>query len=138
MLGRALGDQLGTHATYFAGVLLALVGGRAILEALQHDETVEGGTTAAFTFTSLAGIALVISMDKFAAGLSLAASEQSLTGFMAYLIVQTFLVSILGFWLGTKAGDKLGAAAELLAGGIFVVLGLLIIYQTWQGGKSIV
>lgn len=138
LLGRSLGDQLGTHATYFAGVLLLLIGVRALLEVVQHDDVEEGSVTDAFTLTSLIGIALVICMDKFAAGLSLASSEQSLTGFIAYLIVQTFLVSVLGFWLGTRVGSKLGSAAELVAGGIFVVLGLLIIYQTWQGGKMIV
>jgi hypothetical protein len=37
-----------------------------------------------------------------------------------------------------KAGAKVESIAELIAGGIFVVLGLLIIYQTWQGGKLIV
>ena len=45
-------------------------------------------------------------MDKFAAGLSLAASEDSLTGFMAYLLAQTFVVTLAGFWLGKKAGVK--------------------------------
>ena len=138
LLGRTLGDELGSHATYFAGVLLLLVGVRALLEVVQHDETDESSVPTAFTLTSLMGIALVICMDKFAAGLSLAASDQSLTGFMAYLMAQTFLVSVLGFWLGTKVGAKLGSAAELIAGGIFVVLGLFIIYQTWQGGKLIV
>lgn len=135
LIGRALGDQLGTHATYFAGVLLLLVGVRALLEARQGHEPEEETSVTLFSWMGLLGIALVICMDKFAAGLSLATSDQSLTGFMAYLIAQTFVISVLGFWLGTRVGARMGAAAELVAGGIFVVLGLFIIFQTWQGGK---
>lgn len=138
LLGRTLGDRLGSHATYFAGVLLLLVGVRAMFEAVQGHEIEDLGPIMGFSFKALFSISLVICMDKFAAGLSLAASEQSLTGFMAYLLVQTFVVSLVGFWLGKKAGVKVESAAELIAGGIFVVLGLFLIYQTWTGGKMLV
>ncbi len=138
LLGRTLGDRLGSHATYFAGVLLLLVGVRAMFEAVQGHEIEDLGRITGFSFKALFSISLVICMDKFAAGLSLAASEQSLTGFMAYLLVQTFVVSLAGFWLGKKAGVTVESAAELIAGGIFVVLGLFLIYQTWTGGKMLV
>ncbi len=138
LLGRSLGDQLGTHATYFAGVLLLLVGLRAVFEAVQEHEIEDLGPISSFSLRVMLGISLVICMDKFAAGLSLSASEQSLTGFMAYLLVQTFLVTMAGFWFGKKVGTKVESAAELIAGSIFVVLGLLIIYQTWNGSKLIV
>lgn len=138
LLGRSLGDHLGSHATYFAGVLLLLVGLRAVFEAVQEHEIEDLGPVSGFSFKAMLGISLIICMDKLAAGLSLAASEESLTGFMAYLTVQTFLITMAGFWVGTKAGAKVESVAELIAGGIFVVLGLLIIYQTWQGGKLIV
>ena len=138
LLGRTLGDHLGSHANYFAGALLLVVGVRAVFEAVQEHEIEDLGPMMNFAFKSLLGIAFVICMDKFAAGLSLAASDESLTGFMAYLLAQTFLVTMAGFWLGKKAGVKVESAAELIAGGIFVVLGLFIIYQTWTGGKMIV
>jgi putative Mn2+ efflux pump MntP len=138
LLGRSLGDHLGSHATYFAGALLLLVGLRAVFEAVQEHEIEDLGTITSYSFKALIGISLVICMDKLAAGLSLAASEESLTGFMAYLLVQTFLVTMAGFWLGRRAGAKVESVAELIAGGIFVVLGLLIIYQTWNGSKLIV
>lgn len=138
LLGRSLGDHLGSHATYFAGVLLLLVGLRAVFEALQEHEIEDIGAMSGFAFKSLLGISLVICMDKFAAGLSLAGSDQSLTGFMAWLLIQTFFVTFAGFWLGKQAGAKVESAAELIAGAIFVALGLLIIYQTWSGGKSII
>jgi len=115
-----------------------LVGVRAVFEAVQEHEIEDLGPVSGIAFKAMLGISLVICMDKLAAGLSLAASEESLTGFMAYLLVQTFLVTMAGFWVGTKAGTRLESIAELIAGGIFVVLGLLIIYQTWQGGKLII
>lgn len=138
LLGRTLGDRLGSHANYFAGVLLLLVGLRAVFEAVQEHEIEDLGPMTNFAFTSLLGIAFVICMDKFAAGLSLAASDESLTGFTAWLTVQTFLVTMAGFWLGKKAGAKVESIAELLAGAIFVVLGALLIYQTWNGSKLFV
>lgn len=138
LLGRSLDDRLGSHATYFAGVLLLLVGLRAVFEAVQEHEIEDLGPIAGFSFKALLGIAVVICMDKFAAGMTLAGSEHSLTGFIAYLTAQTFVVSFGGFWFGKKVGSKIESAAELIAGAIFVILGLLIIYQTWSGGKSIV
>ena len=136
LLGRSLDDHLGSHATYFAGVLLLLVGLRAVFEALQDHEIEDIGAISGFAFKSLLGISLVICMDKFAAGLSLAGSNKSLTGFMAYLLAQTFVVAFGGFWFGKKVGSKVESAAELIAGAIFVVLGVAIIYQTGTGGKS--
>ncbi len=138
LLGRSLGDRLGSHATYFAGVLLLIVGLRAVFEALQEHEIEDLGPITGFSVKAILGIALVISMDKFAAGLGLAGSDGSLTGFMAFLLVQTFVVSFAGFAFGKSIGAKIESAAELIAGGIFVVLGLVIIYQTWSGGTSIV
>jgi len=117
---------------------LLLVGLRATFEAIQQREIDDVNTISGFAFRALLSIALVTCRDKFAAGLSLAGSETSLTGFMAYLIAQTFAVSFGGFWFGKKVGSKVESAAELIAGAIFVVLGLVIIYQTWSGGKSIV
>jgi len=115
-----------------------LVGLRAVFEAVQEHEIEDLGPVTSFSFKAMLGISLVICMDQLAAGLSLAASDESLTGFMAYLLVQTFIVTMAGFWLGRKAGAKVESIAELIAGGIFVVLGLLIIYQTWNGSKLIV
>jgi len=138
LLGRSLGDRLGSHATYFAGALLLLIGLRAVFEAVQEHEIEDLGPIAGFSVKAILGIALVISMDKFAAGLSLAGSDQSLTGVMAFLLVQTFVVSFAGFSLGKTVGTRIESAAELVAGAIFVALGLVIIYQTWSGGKSIV
>lgn len=138
LLGRSLGDRLGSHATYFAGVLLLLVGVRALFEAVQEHEIEDLGAIAGFSAKAIVGIALVISMDKFAAGLSLAGSDESLTGFMAFLLAQTFVVSFAGFAFGKTVGTRVESAAESIAGGIFIILGLLIIYQTWSGGGSIV
>lgn len=138
LLGHTLGDQLGSHANYFAGVLLLLVGVRAVFEALQEHEIEDLAPMTNFAFMSLMGIAFVICMDKLAAGLSLAASDESLTGFIAWLTVQTFLVSMAGFWFGKKAGAKVESIAELLAGAIFVLLGAALIYQTWNGSQLFV
>lgn len=137
LLGRSLGDRLGSHVTYLAGVLLLVVGIRAVLEAVQEHDIEDLGPVTNFSSQGLLGLALVICMDKFAAGLSLASSDDSLTGFMAYLALQTFLVSMAGFWLGVKVGKKVESIAELLAGGIFVALGAVIIYQTWRGSESV-
>ncbi len=76
-------------------------------------------------------------MDKLR-GSEPGGSDQSLTGVMAFLLVQTFVVSFAGFSLGKTVGTRIESAAELVAGAIFVALGLVIIYQTWSGGKSIV
>lgn len=56
LLGRSLGDRLGSHATYFAGVLLLLVGLQAMFEAVQEHEIEDLGAISGFSFKALLGI----------------------------------------------------------------------------------
>ena len=48
-------------------------------------------------------------------------------------MVQSFGATIGGIALGKRYGGKLGHAAEMLAGIIFALLGVVIIYQTAMG-----
>ncbi len=75
LLGRSLGDRLGSHATYFAGALLLLIGLRAVFEAVQEHEIEDLGPIAGFrsghwasrsssAWTSCAGLSLAAAINR--------------------------------------------------------------------------
>jgi putative Mn2+ efflux pump MntP len=60
----------------------------------------------------------------------MAVVEVSLGPVLAYFAVQGFVATLAGLALGGRLGSRLGDAAHLVAGGVFVVLGAIIVYQT--------
>jgi putative Mn2+ efflux pump MntP len=61
---------------------------------------------------------------------ALAVVDVSLAPVLVYLAVQGFVATFAGLLLGQRLGSRLGDAAHLVAGGVFVVLGAIILYQT--------
>jgi manganese efflux pump family protein len=76
----------------------------------------------------LTGVA--VSLDKLAVGVSLSVVEIAIAPVLVYLAVQGFVATMLGLMLGKRLGSRLAEAAHVLAGAVFVFLGLLIIVQT--------
>jgi manganese efflux pump family protein len=126
LFGRLLDDRMGTHAAYIAGAVLIVVGLEAIVDTVLSKKD-PGDFLENIELNDIIKTGIMVTLDKLAVGISLAFVDVPLTGLVAYLIVQSFVVTLLGLMLGKKLGASIGKAAKVLAGGIFVVLGLLII-----------
>jgi putative Mn2+ efflux pump MntP len=129
LFGRLLSDTLGSVASYLAGGLLLVLGLRAIGDVILGGYDDES-TPRSLDPKSVLLTGLVVSLDKLAVGVALAVVEVSLGPVLAYFAVQGFLATLAGLWLGKRLGSRLGDAAHLVAGGVFVVLGAIIVYQT--------
>ena len=129
LFGRLLDDSLGRHASYIAGAVLLVVGLRAIADKMwgekDHDQDLILLEPMDILLTGV-----MVCMDKLAIGVTLAFVDVSITPLIAYLVVQSFIVTLLGLLLGDRLGARIGEAAAVLAGLIFAGLGLLIIIQT--------
>ncbi len=128
-LGRLLSDDFGHFASYLAGVVLIAFGVRGITGAL-FDNKHETSDSVTLDTSAIISTGIAISLDKLAIGVTVAVSEIAIAPFMVYLAVQSFVVTLLGLYLGKRLGSRFGAAAHVLAGVVFVILGLVILVQT--------
>jgi putative Mn2+ efflux pump MntP len=140
LLGRWLGETLGDGATFLAGAVLIVVGGRALSEAWrvrrsEHDgdapaaDAALGGAPTGISLRPAAVLmtGLVVTLDKLAVGIPLGTSGLRAGPLLAYIVVQGFVFTLAGLALGRRLGGLIGAAADLLAGTVFVAIGLLLV-----------
>jgi putative Mn2+ efflux pump MntP len=129
LAGRLLSDTLGSVASYLAGGLLLVLGLRAVGDVVLGGYD-EGSSSRPLDPRSVLLTGFVVSLDKLAVGVAMAVVEVSLGPVLAYFAVQGFVATLAGLALGGRLGSRLGDAAHLVAGGVFVVLGAIIVYQT--------
>jgi putative Mn2+ efflux pump MntP len=132
LFGQLLGDQLGSHASYIAGAVLLIVGFRALADALLGEKDDEA---AAKVFGNMTVImtGVMVCIDKLAIGFSMAFLDVSITGLIAWIVVISFVATMAGLVLGQRLGVHAEHIAELVAGALFILLGLAIVYQTAVG-----
>lgn len=121
---------------WIAAVLLAIIGGNMIKEALTGDEEETSGDLAVKAMFLLA---VATSIDALAAGISLVAmvelplfvggifNSSSIWVAVAFIGCITFVLSAVGVKLGSLCGAKYGKRAEFVGGAILILLGLKIL-----------
>jgi manganese efflux pump family protein len=124
LLGRVLGDLIGSAADYFAIAVLALLGGWMLL----HDENDESERIAWLGGGHglvLLALGVSISLDELAVGFTIGLLHLNLWLAVVLIGAQAFLFSQLGLRLGTRLNEKLRERAEQLAG--LALLGLAVL-----------
>lgn len=112
-----------------AFVLLALIGGNMIKEALGSEDTECNDN---FGVKTMIPLALATSIDALAVGVTLAAKGSSLSGSYVSNIffdvtvigITTFIISAIGIKIGNVFGIKYKQKAELAGGIILIIMGL--------------
>lgn len=135
LLGASFERYINAIAPWVAFVLLAVIGGNMIREALtEQEEEASAGLDAKTMFL----MAVATSIDAFAVGITfacvpvtvLAASELSNTLFgVAVIGLTTFLISCLGVKIGNVFGCRYQKKAEITGGVVLIFLGLKIILE---------
>lgn len=109
--------------------LLSIIGLKMIYESFDDDE--EKGTDFKKLYVMLT-LAIATSIDALAVGLSFSVLKSPII-FPAIIIgVVTFLICILGVFIGTKFGHILEKQAEILGGIILIGIGLKIVIEHLQ------
>ena len=129
LLGFALGSTFASAITigpWIAAVLLLIIGGK-------DDEPSDFGTIG-----RLFVLAIATSIDAFAVGVSFSMQDGSivwLTGgtsiFLAVSLIgaTTFVLSLIGVWIGNRFGLKYHRAATILGGVILILIGIKILLE---------
>ena len=128
LLGTTFASFVNVVADWIAFILLALIGGNMIKEALSGEEE---EANASLDFKTMLLLAIATSIDAFAVGVSFAFMEigSLISPAVLFIGVITFVLSMVGVKVGNVFGTKYKSKAELAGGIILILLGVKIILE---------
>jgi putative Mn2+ efflux pump MntP len=122
--GIGLASLTAAYAPYIAFLLLALIGGKMIVEAVRGDgESVQFAGGAAVLLI----LAVATSIDALAVGITFAVLDTPILLPAVTIGAVTFGLSAAGVLVGNAFGRVLGRKAEILGGVILIGIGLRIL-----------
>ncbi len=126
LAGRTVVDLIAAYDHWLAFILLSFVGGRMIWESRRPGEDRSAGTDITRGWLLLT-LSIATSIDALAVGLSFAFLQVNIVLAGSTVGLVAFLVTIVGFMLGRKAGKIIGKRAEAVGGIILIIIGLRIL-----------
>ncbi len=127
MIGMAVQKWISAYDHWIAFVLLAVVGGRMIMEAFEEKEDKPvSDPTKGLTMVMLS---VATSIDALAVGLSLAMLAVSVWVPAAVIGVVAGVLTVLGMLLGRRLGDNWGKRVEICGGLVLCLIGLKILLE---------
>ena len=131
LLGYLLGTQFERFVTsvdhWIAFVLLGIIGGNMIREALSKDEDQLDASLACKTMLLLA---VATSIDALAVGITFALlPDVNLPAAVSFIGATTFILSAVGLKVGNVFGLKYKSRAEIAGGIILILIGLKILLE---------
>ncbi len=111
---------------WIAFVLLALIGGNMIKEALSKEED---EVCDSFSFGTMLPLALATSIDALAVGISFAFLGVDIVTAAILIGITTFVLSGVGIVVGNVFGAKYKAKAELAGGAVLILIGIKILLE---------
>ena len=128
LAGRTVIEFISAYDHWLAFLLLLLVGGRMVWESF-HEEDSSRKNADITKGLLLLTLSIATSLDSLAVGLSLAFLEVNIALAAATIGIVAFIVTIVGFSLGSKVGALIGKRAEMIGGVILIAIGLRILLE---------
>lgn len=138
LAGKGVLGWIDTLAPWIAFFLLLLIGAKMLYEAVAKGEEGDGddgvdgvdrvkASIKVLTARTMLILAVATSIDALAAGFTL--NLLPVNPFMACLLIgiTTFLLSVIGVWVGNRTGTWLESKAECLGGIILIAIGFKIL-----------
>ena len=131
MLGSQFADRIQQYDHWIAFILLVLIGGNMIREALSGDEedAAQAETDLRLDHKKLFLMAIATSIDALAIGVTFAFLETAILPPIGIIGCTTFLLSAIGVKAGGVFGARFEKKAELAGGIILICLGLKILLE---------
>ena len=137
LLGSGFEKYINAVASWIAFVLLALIGGNMIREALSKDDE-EEDTSAALDVKTMFLMAVATSIDALAVGITFAcvpveiiAASPLVNTLVAVCLIgaTTFVLSCAGVKAGSVFGSRYKSKAEFVGGTILILIGVKILLE---------
>jgi len=134
LVGWLLGTQFASYIVsidhWIAFVLLALIGGNMVREAVGKDDREEDGVMdPPLELKELLMLAIATSIDALAVGVTFAFLSVSIIPAITIIGCTTFVLSIAGVVIGNYFGNKYEKKAEFAGGVILILIGLKILVE---------
>lgn len=126
VLGAQFQEAIASIDHWIAFVLLALIGGNMIHEALDNDEE---EADASLNVKTMFLLAVATSIDALAIGITFAFLKVSIIPAVCFIGIVTFIISFAGVKIGNVFGARYKNKAEIVGGVILILLGLKILLE---------
>lgn len=116
---------------WIAFALLAFIGMKMIIETLseKEEDVVVEKMDPPLDMKEMLMLAIATSIDALAVGISLAALDRPIVESSTIIGVVTFVISIIGVYIGNFFGNRYKKRAELVGGIILVLIGVKILCE---------
>lgn len=131
-IGWILGEQFAQYVTklapWIAFLLLAWIGGSMIRESRSKDEE---EPSASVTHKELLVLAIATSIDALAVGVTFSMVTLAVSITIAVVLIgcTTFVLSLVGVYVGNVFGAKYKSKAEFVGGAILILIGVKILLE---------
>ena len=122
-LGSFFADMITKYAHWIAFVLLIIIGGNMIKEAMGEEEKVDACMDAKEMFI----LAIATSIDALAVGVTFAFLKVQIVPGVSFIGCVTFVCSAIGVKIGSIFGSKYRSKSEFCGGMILILIGLKIL-----------
>jgi putative Mn2+ efflux pump MntP len=134
LLGSTFAGYVQSVDHWIAFVLLGLIGGNMIREALHDDECDGcGEQEGRLKHRQLLLLAIATSVDALAVGVTFAFLKVQIYFAISVIGITTFLLSLVGVAVGFFLGARLKKRAEISGGVILILLGVKILVEHLLG-----
>ena len=121
-LGSAFASMVDSIDHWIAFILLAIIGGNMIKEAFESEEANDD-----FSFPTMFMLAVATSIDALAVGVTFSFMKVHIVSAVMIIGVTTFVLSMIGVWIGHQFGARYRAKAQIAGGIILIIIGLRIL-----------
>ncbi len=134
-IGWVLGSQFEQYITsidhWIAFILLGFIGGKMVVEAIREkDEAVEvGKMDPPLDLKEMFILAIATSIDALAVGITFAFLQVPIVEAISIIGITTFVISVIGVYVGNFFGNRYKKKAELAGGIILILIGLKILLE---------
>ena len=126
ILGAQFQEAIASIDHWIAFVLLALIGGNMIHEALDNDEE---EADASLDVKTMFLLAVATSIDALAIGITFAFLKVNIIPAVCFIGTVTFIIPFAGVKIGNVFGARYKNKAEIVGGIILILLGLKILLE---------
>ena len=126
ILGAQFQEAIASIDHWIAFVLLALIGGNMIHEALDNDEE---EADASLDVKTMFLLAVATSIAELAIGITFAFLKVNIIPAVCFIGIVTFIISFAGVKIGNVFGARYKNKAEIVGGIILILLGLKILLE---------
>jgi putative Mn2+ efflux pump MntP len=123
LAGHSAVSVLGSYAGITGGVLLILIGGWQLVQALRAGG---GSSPPPTSIKRLLITGFALSLDNLVVGFSLGVQHTSIVEAVIVFAVASVALSLAGLEIGRRLGQAVEFGAEYLAGAVLVAVGLLV------------